>query len=100
VPRGIRPDGSDFAAIHRARNVLFGARHNAVLLLDQGRPDTEVVDYLVRWGMVEYPDVSGLGGNPYLSAYYYGWRLLDTRLDTPGLARRLLTEQVLPADLA
>jgi hypothetical protein len=97
-PRGIGSDGSDFAAIHRARNALFGARHNAVLLLDQGREDAEVLDYLARWGLVENPDTSGRD-DPYLSAYYHGWRLLDSRPDLPTLARRLLTEQVLPADL-
>jgi hypothetical protein len=98
APRGIRPDGSDFAAIHRARNALFGVRHNAVLLLDEGRPGTEVADYLGRWGLVENPGTSGLD-SPYLSAYYHGWRLLDSRLGSADLARRLLTEQVLPADL-
>lgn len=99
APRGIRPDGSDFAAIHRARNALFGVRHNAMLLLDEGRPDQEVMDYLARWGLAENPDTDGLD-TAYLSAYYHGWRLLDSRLDSPGLARRLLTEQVLPADVA
>ncbi len=98
TPRGIRPDGSDFAAIHRARNALFGVQHNAVLLLDRGREDTEVTDYLARWGLIEEPSTNGLD-HPYLSAYYHGWQLLDGRLDSPDLARRLLTEQVLPADL-
>ncbi|MGH3756896.1 hypothetical protein [Actinophytocola sp.] len=97
-PRGIRPDGSDFAAIHRARNVLFGVRHNAVLRHDEGRDDTETGEYLARWGLTEDPDTRGLD-SPYLCAYYYGWRLLDSRQDSLDLARRLLTEQVLPADL-
>lgn len=98
APRGIRPDGSDFAAIHRARNALFGVQHNAVLLLDEGREDTEVIDYLARWGMVEYPNTDGRD-NPYPATYYHGWRLLDSQPYSPDLARRLLTEQVLPADL-
>lgn len=96
APCGIRPDGSDFAAIHRARNVLFGVRHNATLLAADGRPDAEIVDYLTRWGLLEDPDPRTL--SPYVSAYYHGWRLLDGRLDD-ALVRRLLTEQVLPADL-
>jgi hypothetical protein len=96
APRGIRSDGSDFAAIHHARNALFGVRHNAVLLLDDGRPDTEVADYVARWALEENPATDGLD-SPYLSAYYHGWRLLDGV--TERLARRLLTEQVLPADL-
>jgi hypothetical protein len=92
---GLQPDGSDFAAIHRARNALFGVHHNAVLLLDDGRPDAEVADYLARWGLMDNPTTAGFD-SPYLAAYYHGWQLLDSRLD---LARRLLTEQVLPADL-
>lgn len=101
APRGIQHDGSDFAAIHRARNALFGVLHNAVLLLDDGRADTEVIDYLARWGvgMVEDPNTEGLNSNPYLAAYYHGWQLLNSRLDAPDLARRLLTEQVLPTDI-
>lgn len=99
APHGIPADGSDFAAIHRARNDLFGVQHNAVLLLGEGRAADEVTAYLARWGLVEDPTVDGLAGNPYLSAYYHGWRLLDPLL-SPALARRLLTEQVLPADLA
>ncbi len=94
--RGIRPDGSDFAAIHHARNVLFGVRHNASLLAADDRPADEIVDYLTRWGLVEDPDPRML--TPYVSAYYHGYRLLERRLDDP-LVRRLLTEQVLPADL-
>lgn len=96
APRGIRPDGSDFAAIHRARNVLFGVRHNATLLAAAGRPDAGIVDYLTRWGLIEDPDPRTL--SPYISAYHHGWQLLDGRLDD-ALVRRLLTEQVLPADL-
>jgi hypothetical protein len=96
APHGMRPDGSDFAAIHRARNALFGVRHNAVLLTGDGRPEAEVADYLARWGLIDDPNPRAL--SPYISAYYHGWRLLDGRLDD-ALIRRLLTEQVLPADL-
>ena len=42
------------------------------------------------------------GGHPYMSAYYYGWRLLEpwlTRADRHTKARRVLTEQLLPVDL-
>lgn len=98
APHGIQPDGSDFAAIHRARNALFGVRHNATLLAGDGRPQAEIADYLTRWGLIDNPDPREPGG-PYLSAYYHGWRLLDGRLDA-ALVRRLLTEQVLPTDLA
>lgn len=97
APCGIRPDGSDFAGIHRARNALFGVWHNATLLAADGRPDAEIARYLTHWGLFEDPDPRTL--SPYLSAYYHGWRLLDGRLDH-ALVRRLLTEHVLPADLS
>jgi hypothetical protein len=105
--QGIRPDGSDFAAIHHARNVLFGAQANAALLAADGRPEAEVADYLVRWALLDEhqlgPAVKQFatpGGHPYIFAYYHGWRLLLAWLNhTSDGVRRLLTEQLLPADL-
>lgn len=44
-------------------------------------------------------DSTILLGGDNLSAYYYGWHLLDSRVDFADLVRRLLTEQVLPVDL-
>ena len=51
-PLGIAPDGSDFAAIHDARNALWGAWGNAALLAAEGRPDAEIADYLTRWALL------------------------------------------------
>ena len=108
--QGIEPDGSDFAAIHEIHNVLFGVRANAALLAAEGRPESEVADYLTRWGLLDDQQLPSAvrqltvsGGNPYIFAYYYGWDLLGRWLtDTTEPARRvrrLLTEQLLPSDL-
>ena len=108
--QGIEPDRSDFEAVHQVHNVLFGVRANAALLAAEGRPETEVADYLTRWGLVGDQQLPSAvrqltvpGGNPYIFAYYYGWDLLgrwlaDTTDPTPRV-RRVLTEQLLPSDL-
>ncbi|MDW5325434.1 hypothetical protein [Plantactinospora sp. KLBMP9567] len=108
-PLGICPDGSDFAAIHDARNVLWGAWGNAAFLAAEGRPDAEIVDYLTRWALVTDAEarwavdfVRTPGMNVYVLGYYHGWRLLRPWLDHPERAarvRRLLTEPVLLTEL-
>ncbi len=112
--QGMRPDGSDFAAIHRARTALWGAWVNASLLAAEGRPEAEVRDCLTRWALLndeELPaalaSVSAPGMNVYVLGYYYGWRLVDGWLagaasgpERDARVRRLLTEPMLPADLA
>jgi hypothetical protein len=108
---GIEPDGSDFAGIHGARDVLFGVRANAALLAAEGRPEAEVAAYLRRWALLDDQQtrtaVRALtvpGGNPYIFAYYYGRELVGAWLaagpNPAARVRRLLTEQLLPADLA
>ncbi|WP_419992517.1 hypothetical protein [Streptomyces boninensis] len=106
---GMKPDGSDFAAIHRAQNALFGAWANAALLLADGRPQAEAADYLARWALLSEAETAAALGSLgaagmalYVLGYYHGWRLLTPWLDTPDRpvrVRRLLTEQLLPADL-
>ncbi|MGW0432819.1 hypothetical protein ACWDV4_09775 [Micromonospora sp. NPDC003197] len=106
---GVPPDGSDFAAIHRAQNVFFGVWANAVFMAADGRPDAELTDYLSRWALLSGAEadavVSSLrtpGMALYVFGYFYGWRILDSWLSTPDRTervRRLLTEQLLPADL-
>ncbi|ONK14531.1 hypothetical protein [Streptomyces sp. MP131-18] len=112
--QGIRPDSSDFAAIHRARTALWGTWANAAFLAAEGRPQGEVRDCLTRWGLLTDEEVAAAlksvtspGMNAYVLGYYYGWRLVDTWLAraAPGpereaRVRRLLTEPLLPADLA
>jgi len=105
----IPADGSDFAAIHRARNVLFGVWTNAALLLAQGRPEAEVASYLMRWALIRESEVdlvlpllNAPVGAVYVFCYYQGWELLRPWLDAPdrdARVRRLLTEQLHPATL-
>ncbi|MER6142011.1 hypothetical protein ABT174_18525 [Streptomyces sparsogenes] len=106
---GVPPDGSDFAAIHRAQNILFGVWANAALLAAEGRPDTEPASYLARWALLSEAETGAAlaalratGMALYVLGYFHGWRLLDSWLAAPDRdvrVRRLLTEQLLPADL-
>jgi hypothetical protein len=105
---GIRPDGSDFAAIHAARNTLLGAWGNAALLLADGHPEGEVTAYLTRWALLDDTEVAEAMATlrlpfaePYIFCYTHGWQLVGDFLapDSQAGARRLLTEQLLPADL-
>ena len=108
--RGITADGGDFAAIHEARNRLWGVWANAALLADEGRPEDEALAYLARWSLLSDAELaaaravfSGPGGGPYIFAYHHGHRLLADWLDAPdrpARIRRLLTEQIRIADLA
>lgn len=104
----IAPDGSDFAAIHRVQNILFGAWANAAYLADEGRSDEELAAYLSRWALLSDAEAAAAlatlratGMAVYITAYFHGWRILDTWLatDRTALVRRLLTEQLLPAQL-
>ncbi|WP_405800615.1 hypothetical protein [Streptomyces sp. NBC_01506] len=107
--RGMAPDGSDFAAIHRVQNTLFGVWANAAFLAAEGRTDAELARYLSRWALLSATDAGAAVGSLratgmalYVLAYFHGWRLLDTWLAAPDReerVRRLLTEQLLPADL-
>lgn len=109
APYGISPDGSDFATIHRAQNMLFGAWANTAFLAAEGRPDAELAAYLSRWALLSDTETGpalgtlrSTGMALYVLAYFHGWRLLDTWLTGPHRTtrvRRLLTEQLLPADL-
>ncbi|MFC7330936.1 hypothetical protein [Marinactinospora rubrisoli] len=107
--RGVRPDGSDFAAVHEARNALWGAWANAAHLVAEGRPEAEIAAYLARWALLDETEtgaalasIGAPGMSLYVFGYHHGWRLLESWLDSTDRAhrvRRLLTEQLLPADL-
>ncbi|MCK1817754.1 hypothetical protein MTQ13_26345 [Streptomyces sp. XM4011] len=111
APRGIRPDGSDFAAVHRAQNALFGVWANAAFLAAEGRPAAEVAGYLARWALLSPAEADAARGSLaatgmvlYVLGYFHGWRLLDSWLAVPEAerrhrVRRLLTERLLPEDL-
>jgi hypothetical protein len=105
---GIAVDG-DLAAIHDARNALWGAWGNAALLAGEGRPDPEIAGYLTRWGLLTGAEAAWAvdflhspAMRAYVLGYSHGWQLLRGWLDHPdrlARVRRLLTEAVLPADL-
>jgi hypothetical protein len=101
--------GGDLAAIHDARNALWGAWGNAALLAGEGRPDAEIADHLTRWALLTEAEAAWAldflrspGMRAYVLGYFHGWRLLRDWLGHPdrdARFRRLLTEPVLPADL-
>ncbi|MEV4582216.1 hypothetical protein AB0K16_54210 [Nonomuraea jabiensis] len=105
---GIRSDGSDFAAIHHAKNVLWGVWGNAMFLAAEGRAEAELAEYLTRWALYGDDEVAPALGllkpspmSPYIFGYFHGWELLRPWAATrPDRVRRLLTEQLLPADIA
>ncbi|MEL7567468.1 MAG: hypothetical protein AAGU27_21685 [Dehalobacterium sp.] len=102
----ICPDGSNLAAIHHAKNVLWGAWGNAALLAAEGRSDSEIKDYLSQWALLNEQELQSaiaiVKGGPYIFCYYYGWQLLRSwinAVDRQERIRRLLTQQLLPADI-
>ncbi|GAA0824666.1 hypothetical protein ACFQVD_18260 [Streptosporangium amethystogenes subsp. fukuiense] len=106
---GIRRDGSDLAAIHHAKNVLWGVWGNAAFLAAEGSSDARLGDYLARWALYDESEIARTLNllrpsvmSPYIFGYVHGWRLVRRWLDAPdrrARVRRLLTEQLLPADL-
>ena len=106
---GIRPDTSDLTKIHRARDLLFGALCNAAWLLGEGRPEAEVLDYLMRYALLREDaarrELASLR-RPFYEAnifsYFHGRRLLEPLLQGPQRMASLgqfLTEQMAPSDL-
>ncbi|MEV4169026.1 hypothetical protein [Nonomuraea sp. NPDC049709] len=103
---GIRPDGSDFAAVHHAKNVLWGVWGNAAFLAAEGRGEAELAAYLGKWSLYGDGEIAGALGlltpsamRPYIFGYFHGWELLRPWVTGPDRVRRLLTEQLLPADV-
>lgn len=104
---GIRPDGSDLAAIHHAKNMLWGVWGNVAFLAAEGRSEAELAEYLTRWSLYSDREVAGVLGmlkpspmSPYVFGYFHGWELLRPWVaKRPDRVRRLLTEQLLPADV-
>ena len=80
---GIDPDHCDLTKIHRARDLLFGVSCNASWLVEEGRPEGEVLDYLMRYGLLNEEaacrELAGLQ-QPFYEAniytYFHGRRLL------------------------
>ncbi|MFF4620504.1 hypothetical protein [Nonomuraea jabiensis] len=103
---GIRPDGSDFAAVHHAKNVLWGVWGNTAFLAAEGRGEAELAAYLRKWALYSDSEVAVVLGHfapgpmsPYLFGYFHGWELLRPWVTSPDRVCRLLTEHLLPADV-
>lgn len=111
---GIDMDAELQARIDRASRPLKAVAGNAALLLhEEGRPEREVLDYLVHYEMATEEKarkrLSFLTNplwRPYIFTYSVGYDLLGAWVDAGGPEerharfRRLLTEQVTPSQLA
>ena len=106
---GMRSDHSDLTKIHRAKDLLFGVSCNAAWLLGEGRPEVEVLDYLMRHALLSEEaarrELASLQ-RPYYEAnifsYFHGRRLMEPLLQGPqrkARLHRLLTEQTTPSSL-
>lgn len=106
---GMRSDHSDLTKIHCAKDLLFGVSCNAAWLLSEGRPDDEVLAYLVRYALVseeaarrELASLQRPFSRGNIFTYFHGRRLLSPILQGPQRKARLyqlLTEQTAPSDL-
>jgi hypothetical protein len=107
-PLGINYDPEVVAAVREASEVLGAVRANAAWLLHQEGADVdEVVAYLERWGLLSHTRaqkavqfLTDETWRAYISCYVEGLRLCR-RFVAGDAARfeRLLTEQLVPADL-
>jgi hypothetical protein len=109
VPLGVRYDADVAAAVAEAAESLSWVRSNAAVRLhDEGAPVDDVVAYLERWALLPHnraaKAVSFLTDETwraYSHCYTEGLRLCRGYVDgDPARFERLITEQVLPADLA
>jgi hypothetical protein len=108
-PFGVRHDAAVAARIQDARKVLRSMRSNlALLLFDRGASDEEAREYVTRWGLLPEERVTKLitavRSTPlpgYVHCYTDGLRLANGFVEgDAGRFKRLLTEQLVPADLA
>ncbi len=106
---GLRHDDEVIAAVGRFGEVSSQVRGNLGMLLhEEGRPVDEVVDYAERWLVVDRPRAEKAvqfqtdpTWRAYISCYVEGLPLCRRFVDgDPARFRRLLTEQLTPADLA
>ncbi len=108
APLGIPYDADLVAALATVAETLSAVRGNAALLLnDQGLDEAAVADYLARWGLVSPPRAAHMVGflaDPTWRAYVYcyieGLPLCRRFVaGDPARFERLLSEQLVPADL-
>jgi len=107
-PLGIRYDAEVAAAVARSAEDLGLVRANAAFLLHEDGADPEdVVDYVARWSLLSREraekSVSFLRDptwRAYITCYVEGFRLCRSFVaGDPARFGRLVTEQLVPADL-
>jgi hypothetical protein len=109
APLGVRYDAEVAAAVAEASESLSWVRSNAAIRLhEEGASVDDVVAYLERWALLPHnratKAVSFLTDETwraYSHCYTEGLRMCRAWVDgDPTRFERLITEQVLPADLA
>ncbi|MHB8599769.1 MAG: hypothetical protein ACYDER_23555 [Ktedonobacteraceae bacterium] len=99
----------DRKKLHQASELIAGVQCNAAFMLNEGRPDSEVIQYLKKYQMLNdeeaQKDLEFLHDpfrEAYIFTYSYGHNLLrpwlegDDRLD---VFKRFLAEQFYPSEL-
>jgi hypothetical protein len=108
LPLGIRYDADVAASVREASDTLGSVRGNAAILVhEHGRPFDEAVDYLERWSLTTRERASKTMAfltdptwRAYPFCYIDGVRLCRQFVGgRPQRFERLVTEQLLPADL-
>jgi hypothetical protein len=106
---GIDGDTTDLLSMQKATDLFRGVWCNAALLMDEGRPVSEAVNYIMRYTLCNEEQAHNAVKSlqrPYCEAYiftyYYGRKLLEPSLFSPlkrDKLRQLLTEQITISDL-
>jgi len=108
---GIEPDSLDIVKLRQAEEFLdYPAGGNAAFLLHEGRPDAEVIEYLITYSLVSYEEACKFleylkvpFQQAYVFTYFHGKQLMKPWLqgsDRWTAFHRFLTEQVYPSELA
>ncbi len=105
----IEPLAVDWAKLRDVFDLLHGVQGNAVFLLREGRSDSEVKQYLMRYFMTNDEVAAKIltylkrpFREAYAFTYFYGKRLMQPWLqdnDRLAVFRRFLTEQLYPSEL-
>jgi hypothetical protein len=106
---GIQPDTTKLRMVQRANDLLMGVRCNAAFLLREGKPEHEIISYLMKYALLDHKQallqLQSLKRpfcEAYIFTYFFGRQLLQPLLGGPrkhAILRRLLTEQVTPSQL-
>lgn len=108
APLGVRYDADVVAEVAEAGEMLSAVRGNAALLLhDEGLDPDEVVSYVARWALLPRARaekavqfLTDPTWRAYISCYVEGLPLCRSFVaGDPKRFERLITEQLLPADL-